>query len=194
MTAPSSDTTAPDASVADAPDATTADRIFKLADHHRVALQTSSALRYTAVQQYVAAAGRDAVRHAVTWGPGSSYDEYAIHPVEMAVSCLGPEVESLMRRGTDPESQLLVNFSKGRTAVINVYNRRKTPYAASITTAKQTRHFTVNTRRLFDDAAVGMLNFFDAGRALVDRRESMAVMRILDAARDPAALKQFIAL
>ena len=175
-----------------APDAATAERIFKLADRHRVALQTSSALRYTAVQKHVAAVDRKEIRHVVTWGPGGSYDEYAIHPVEMTVSCLGPEVESLMRRGTDPESQLLVNFSGGRTAVVNVYNRRKTPYAASITTGKETRYLEVDTKPLFVDAAAALLDFFAAGKEQVDRRETMAVMRILDASRDPAALERFV--
>jgi predicted dehydrogenase len=172
-----------------APDAGAAERIFKLADQHKVALQTSSALRYTAVQKLVA---RDDIRHVVTWAPGGSYDEYAVHPVEMTVSCLGPEAQSLMRRGTDPESQLLVNFSGGRTAVINVYNKRKTPYAASITTAKETRYLEVDTKPLFVDAAAAMIDFFAAGKEQVDRRETMAVMRILDAARDPAALQGFI--
>ena len=177
-----------------APDVATAARIFKLADQHKVALQTSSALRYTAVQKFVAEAGRDQVRHVITWGPGRSYDEYAIHPVEAAVSCLGPEARALMRRGADPESQLLIDFSEGRTAVVNVYNKRKTPYAASVTTAKETRYLEVDTKPLFVDAAAAMLDFFAAGAAQVDRRETMAVLRILEASRDPAALERFIKL
>jgi len=172
-----------------APDAAAAERIFKMADQHKIALQTSSALRYTAVQKSV---NREEIRHIVAWAPGGSYDEYVIHPVEMTVSCLGPEVQSLMRRGTDAESQLLVNWSGGRTAVVNVYVKRKTPYAASITTAKETRYLEVDTKPLFVDAAAAMLDFFSAGKELVDRRETMAILRILDAARDPAALQGFV--
>src|ERR1041384_4331978 len=37
-----------------APDVATAERIFKKADQHQAAVETSSALRYTAVQKYVA--------------------------------------------------------------------------------------------------------------------------------------------
>jgi len=177
-----------------ATDVATAERIFALADRHRAALQTSSALRYTAVQKYVAAAGRDQVRHVVTWGPGRSYDEYAVHPVEAAVSVLGPEAQALQRRGTDPESQLLIDFSGGRTAVVNVYNRRQTPYAASVTTAKETRYLEVDTKPLFVDAAAAMLDFFAAGREQVDRRETLAVMKILEAARNPASLERFVKL
>ena len=175
-----------------APDAAAAERIFRKADQHKVALQTSSALRYTAVQKHVAAVGRDEVRHVVVWSPGGSYDEYAIHAVETAVSCLGPDVQALMRRGTDAESQLLINYGGGRTAVVNVYVKRKTPYAASVTTAKETRYLEVDTKPLFVDAAAAMLDFFAAGKAQVDRRETMAVMKILDASRNPAALKGFV--
>jgi predicted dehydrogenase len=177
-----------------APDVAAGARIFALADRHKVAVQSSSALRYTAVQKAVAAAGRDAVRHVIAWGPGRSYDEYAVHPVEMAVSLLGPEVQALFRRGKEPESQLLIDFSGGRTAVVNVYNRRQTPYAASVTTPKETRYTEVDTKPLFVDAAAAMLDFFAAGREQVDRRETMAVLRILEAARDPAALERFIKL
>jgi hypothetical protein len=169
-----------------APDVASAGRIFASADQHRVALQTSSALRYTAAQKLAKPAE---IRHVVTWGPGRSYDEYAIHPVEMAVSLLGPEAVALRRRGTDPESQLQIDFSGGRTAVVNVYNQRKTPYAASITTSKESRYVEVDTKPLFVDAAAAMLDFFAAGKALIDRRETMAIMRILEASRDPAALE-----
>jgi predicted dehydrogenase len=175
-----------------APDLAAAERIFALADKHGVALQTSSALRYTEVQKQVAAMGRDQVRHAIVWGPGGSYEEYAVHPVETAVSILGPEVKALMRRGTDQDAQLLIDFSGGRTAVVNVHVKRKTPYAASVTTSKETRYWEVDTKPLWNDAATALLDFFAAGKPQVDRRETLAVMRILDAARKPEALERFI--
>lgn len=177
-----------------APDRATADKIFALADEHKVAVQTCSALRYTAVQKYVATAGKDNVRHVVTWGPGSNYDEYVIHPVELAVSCLGHDAVELMRRGTEPESQLLVNFKNGKTAVIHVYNKKQTPFAASVTTTKETKYVEVDTKRLFVDAASSMLDFFAAGKPEIDRRESLTIMSILDAARDPKALEGFVKL
>ena len=177
-----------------APDLATAEKIFALADKHQVALQTSSALRYTNVQKYVKQVGREHVRHAVTWGGGSNYDEYAIHPVEMAISILGPEVVSLMRRGAEPESQLLLNFNGGRTAVVNIYNKHQTPFAASVTTDKETKYLEVDSGQLFVNAAVGMLDFFAAGKALIDRRESLAIMHVLDVAKDPAALERPVTL
>jgi hypothetical protein len=48
-----------------APDVATAERIFKKADQHKAALQSSSALRYTAVQKVVQELGRD--RCGTSW-------------------------------------------------------------------------------------------------------------------------------
>lgn len=175
-----------------APDAATAQKIFDLADKHGTSIQTTSALRYTAAQKYVAEAGADKVRHMVTWGGGRSFGEYSIHPTEIIVSCMGAEAESLMRRGTGDEGQLLVNYSGGRTAVINVYANTKTPFAASVTTTEATAIIPIDGSRIFIDTADAVLDFLDSGEPNIPRAESMAVMRILEAARDPNALKGFI--
>lgn len=174
-----------------APDIETAEAIFALADEHGVAMQTSSALRYTNVQEEVRALEDETLRHMVTWGGGRSFGEYAIHPVELAVSCLGAEAISLMRRGTGAESQLLIDFSGGRTAVINVYTEAQTPYAASITTAQSTRLIEVETGEIFLNTLRAVLDLFETGRPEVPRAESLTVRRILDAAIRPEALSGF---
>jgi len=177
-----------------APDAETAERIFALADEHDVVIETSSALRYTPVQEFVKSVGRDKIRHVVTWGPGGSFDEYAIHPLEMAISCLGHEVEGVMRRGDDRFSQLLLNCSGGRTAVVHVYVGSRTPYAAMVSTSEETRYINGQDGQLFVNAAAAILDFFDAGQSRIDRRETMAIMRILDAARDARSREGFVGL
>jgi hypothetical protein len=170
-----------------APDLPTAKRIFELADKHKTAVQTTSALRYTAVKP-------GPIRHMITWGGGSSFEEYAIHPVEMLISCMGPEAESLMRRGDNAFAQLLINFTGGRTGVVNVHTRGETPFAASVTTERKTKILVVDTSKIFVDTAAAVLDFFESGKPNIDRRESLMIRRILDAAIDPAAQKEFIAL
>jgi predicted dehydrogenase len=177
-----------------APDLATAQQIFALADQHHCAMQTTSALRYTNVQAHVAAAGRDNARHMVAWGGGSSFGEYAIHPVELAVSCMGAQAERLMRRGTGDNSQLLIDFSAGRTAVVNVYTNADTPFAASVTTPQGTQLIMVDGSRLFIDMAAAILDLFDSGRPAIDRAESLMIRRILDVAQTPAALQGFVTL
>jgi predicted dehydrogenase len=175
-------------------DLATARKIFALADKNKVKMQTTSALRYTNVQAYVKEVGRAKVRHMVAWGGGRSFMEYGIHPVEMVVSCMGPGAKRLMRRGTRNQSQLLLDFSGGRTAVINVYVNADTPFSAGVTTDQATKYIAVDGSRLFIDMAAAVLDLFEAGKPNIDRAESLMVRRILDAAEDPRALKGFIKL
>ncbi|MBT6147043.1 MAG: hypothetical protein HN712_22465 [Gemmatimonadetes bacterium] len=176
-----------------APDLATAQAIFALADQHRVAVQTTSALRYTNVQNLVASS-TDPLHHMVTWGGGSSFEEYAIHPVEMIVSCLGPDVLRLMRWEDDPQrSRLLLEWASGATGIVHVYtDGSSTPFAASISSAAETRYVSVDAARIFSDTARAFLELFTTGQPGVNREESLSVRRILDAAAQPEALKQFI--
>jgi hypothetical protein len=176
-----------------APDLKTANEIFALADQHKVKLQTTSALRYTKVQKKVAEIGNDNLKHMIAWGGGSSFAEYAIHPVELVISCMGSQVQSLMRRGIGTYSQLLLNFSNDRTAVVNVYTG-DTPFAASVTSSGGTQYILVDGATLFVNTAAAILDFFDAGEPNIDRAQSLMIRRILDAADDPAAMKGFVKL
>ena len=175
-----------------APDLATAEKIFALADKHKTAIQTTSALRYTNVQKHMK---RGDVRHMITWGGGSSFAEYAIHPLELLISVMGPGATSVMRR-TDGDhfTQLLINFKDSRTGVVNVYTKGETPFAASLTTDKHTELLTVDTSKIFLDTAEAVLDLFESGKPNIDRRESLVIRRILDAAEDPAALGGFVTL
>lgn len=178
-----------------APDARTLGRIFNYADKHDVSLQTTSALRYTAVQQKAAelqGQQGEPVRHIVTWGGGRSFEEYGIHPVEMAVSCLGGEVQGLSRRTHGNFWQLLVNFSQERTATINVSIDSQTAFAATLVTDKRTLHIAPDTSRLFIDAAAAIAAFLRSGTPNIPREESLAVRRILDAAGKAASLNKTV--
>lgn len=178
-----------------APDLDAAAAIFALADAHGVALQTTSALRYTAVQEHVRDAGADGVRHLVAWGGGSSFVEYAIHPVEIAVSCLGADVVRLQRWGEEPRSRLLLEWAGGATAILHVHtDGSSTPYAASVTTAAATNQIAIDTSGIFADTARAFLELFGSGKPNVPRAESLAVRRILDGAERPGARTGFIDL
>ena len=179
-----------------APDLSTALQIFDLADTHGVAMQTTSALRYTEVQEAVVDEGAANLRHLVAWGGGSSFEEYAIHPVEMAVSCLGPDVTRLLRWQDGPDRcRLLLEFSGGRSAVVHVHtDGSTTPYAAALTSTRQTRYVAVDTSRIFRRTAQAFVHLFDTGTPNVARAESLAVRRILDVAALPEAAGAFVDL
>ncbi|MEK7477091.1 MAG: Gfo/Idh/MocA family oxidoreductase [Candidatus Coatesbacteria bacterium] len=175
-----------------APDLATAKAIFALADAHRVPLETNSALRFTAVQAYAREVGRDAIRHMVVWGGGGRLEEYTIHPLELLVSCMGPKAERVMRRGKGEEAQLLIDFSGGRTAVVNVYIGTNTDFAASVTTKQATRYIPVDGGVLFRDATAGILNFLEKRRPTFDRKESLVIRRLIDLTLSPATRRAFV--
>jgi hypothetical protein len=174
-----------------APDLATAKKIFALGDEHQTPVQTTSALRYTNVQPAVK---REELKHMITWGGGSSFGEYAIHPIELLISCMGPEATELMRRQSGEFSQLLISFSDGRTGVVNVYTKGDTPFAAAITTEKETKHLNVETSKIFINNAATVLDLFESRKPNIDRAETLIIRRILDAADDPAALKGWVKL
>jgi predicted dehydrogenase len=176
-----------------APDEATAKKIFALADEHGTPVQTTSALRYTNVQDHVRQSS-DEVKHMITWGGGSSFGEYAIHPLELLVSCMGPAAIELMRRGSGEFSQLLINFRDGRTGVANVYLKGRTPFAAAVTDEKQTTLLPVETSKIFINNAAAVLDLFESGKPNIDRAETLIIRRMLDVAEDSAAMTSFVTL
>ncbi|MEM8864253.1 MAG: Gfo/Idh/MocA family oxidoreductase [Planctomycetota bacterium] len=176
-----------------APDTRAAERIFSLADEAGVAVQTTSALRTTNVQQQ-AASLEHPLRSMSVWAGGASFDEYGIHPVELVVSCLGPDAKRLLITGGVDYPTIVLEYTDDRTAAIHFNATEHVPFDAALTTQTETIHSAVDDSKLFVDAASAILDFFDAGQAIVPREETLAVMRILDAAKNPAARSAFVAL
>lgn len=168
-----------------APDLQTARALFALADQYGIAMQTSSALRYTNIQDYVRGLESQTARHMVIWGGGGSFAEYAIHPLEIAISCMGACVQRLLVLGAEPQRRLLLEFASGRSALVNVFTGASMPYAASVTTDKETRILQPEMAGLFVNAASAMLDLFETGQAAIDRRESLMIQSLLDVAGQP---------
>lgn len=177
-----------------APNLQTAKRIFALADKHRVPMQTTSALRYTSAHDYVQEVGRNKVKHMIAWGGGRSFDEYAIHPTEMVISCMGTNVKRLMRRGSGNHAQILLDFTGNRTAIINLFAKTRTIHSASVTTTTETRYIEVDRTQIFPRSTEAILDLFESGKANIPRKESLLVRRILDVAEQKRARRGFVAI
>jgi hypothetical protein len=176
-----------------APDEPTARQIFALADAHRTPIQTTSALRTTAVQAFVRELPSP-VQSLLVFSSGTTFAEYGIHPVELAVSCLGHDAERVMRLGPEAHPQWLLQFSGNRTALIDFNPEVEIPFSAIVSTQQGSERIEVDGGTLFLDAAASILDFFDAGRPLIDRRESLMVRRILDLAMSDEARGAFVDL
>ncbi len=176
-----------------APDESVAREIFALADAHATPVQTTSALRTTAVQRHVRQLDSP-LQSLIVFSSGASFDEYGIHPVELAVSCLGPEAEAIMRLGPASHPQWILRFSGDRTAIIDFNAMSEVPYSAVVSTERGHEHVPIDGSRLFIEAGASILDFFDAASPLIDRRESLVVRRILDRAMDVEACGRFASL
>lgn len=176
-----------------APDLATAEQIFALADDLGVPVITSSALRFTdEVNAYVSRVGRENVLHMQAWGGGSSFGEYAIHPLELVISAMGPEVEGVMRLGDEEKSQLDLAFSGGRTASVYVYTKGRCSFQAMMTTQEETVYLPVSGGTFFDNLLDHILTFYSAGKETIDRRESLVIRRILDCAERAESRGKFV--
>lgn len=178
-----------------APDLATAERIFALADEHGVPVITSSALRFAdEVNAHVEKVGQENVLHMQAWGGGSSFGEYAIHPLEMVISAMGPEVTRVMRLGDGEKSQLDLLFSGGRTASVYVYTKTRCPFQATVTTQEETTHLPIQSGTYFDNLLAHILVFYAAAEETIDRRESLMIRQILDCAESAESRERFMAL
>lgn len=176
-----------------APDHKTARKIFALADRHRVPIITSSALRCAAsLRKAVAELGRGGIRHMQAWGGGRSFEEYFIHPLEMVISTMGPQVARAMRLIDGANHHAVhLQFADGRSASVFVHANTATAFEAVLTTDEKTVHVSCNADPIFRDLAAMILDFFESGKESIDREETLAMFRVMDAASRKAALGKF---
>lgn len=177
-----------------APDLRTARKIFELADKHRVPVITSSALRCAAsLNRLVAELGRDRIRHMRAWGGGRSFEEYVIHPLEMVIAAMGPQVKEVMRL-TDGRNhhELHLKFGGGRTGSVFVHNNGACPYQAMVTTDEKTAYVNAGSDPYFRDLAILILDFFESGKESIDRNETLALFKVMDAAFSKKAIGKFL--
>ncbi len=164
-----------------APNLAVAEEIFALADHHGIPIQSTSVLRYTEVQEYCRASGLQP-RFAATWATGGNFDEYIIHPVEMIISIMGHEVEAIGHNRVAGFDFIRLKFSGDREGHIHMHLApHAVPYFAVVSNEKETRSIEVDRTKLFASGLNGILDFFrDPTANQIDRRETLAIMRILD--------------
>ncbi|TWT35631.1 Oxidoreductase family, NAD-binding Rossmann fold [Posidoniimonas corsicana] len=170
-----------------------AQQIFDLADQHGAAIQSTSALRSTNVQAYCRESG-ERIRSITVWAGGDTFAEYGVHPIELAVSSLDETPSRMAVISGSPWTTILLEFSRGRTATIHFNASEHLPFEVLVESLAEKRLLRVDDSVLFVNAARCILDFFDAGRALVPREQTMAIMRVLDATRAPEAASTWLDL
>ncbi len=163
-----------------APDLATAQAIFQLADVANIPIQSTSVLRNTEVQEFCLSAPENQPSFVSIWGGGTDFQEYIIHQVEMAVSLLGPDYESLRIERLAHITRIDLTFCGSRAASLHMAAPSEIPFSATVSSPQSTRSFVVDEGRLFVSGLNGILKFFSEGKPTIDRNETLAVMRILD--------------
>ena len=163
-----------------ATDGASAQALFALADRHGVAVQTSSVLRYTALQEHCRSRPEFPPVSIHAWASGDHFREYVIHPLEGVVSVMGPEIEAVEVNGIAGAKRIALRFSGGRQAWVHMHEKHQTPFFYVVSDAERTTPVPVDGGTLFLNGLRGILDFFRAGKALVPREETLAILRVLD--------------
>ena len=114
--------------------------------------------------------------------------------MEMVVSVMGPKIKRAMHLTDGPHHQIQLEFSGGRTASAFVHIGSACNFQAMITTNEKTAHVDCNADPLFRDLCSLILDFFETGKEIIDREESLAICKVLDAASRKQAIGRFLKL
>lgn len=158
-----------------APDRASAIRMFELAEKHGTPMYSSSALRYA--EEYVRA-DKDGIAAISSAGPGR-YENYSIHQIEPIVSLMGCEVRRVMYIGNESSPALLYEFSDGRQASIRHFGW-ECPFSLAVQ-YRSGRAAVLSPNSDFFAAFIrDLVQFFVSGRPTVDRRETIAVITMIE--------------
>lgn len=166
-----------------APDTVAARAIFALADEYGVAIQTSSVLRYTELQVHCADRPEQPPQSISTWASGGNFNEYLIHPLESVVSAMGSEIEAITAEEVAGFTRITLRFSRNRIATIHFHVGHQTPFFHVVSDAERTTPVSIDGSAIFRNGLLGTLDFFRAGKALIPRDETLAIMQAIDTLR-----------
>ncbi len=163
-----------------APDSKTAEEIFALAERYQVKLFSSSALRFATEFR-----GLEGPYRSVNISGAGKIDNYLIHFVEIAVCFMGPDICSVTCIHTGENCTLTLQYKDERIAIINMYAAHHSPsfgVAAEYVDRTIDRPYYIHVGNdYFKQLIQAILTMFDGGNVPVSSRETIAVMKIIDA-------------
>ncbi|MBQ3079159.1 MAG: tRNA (guanosine(37)-N1)-methyltransferase TrmD [Clostridia bacterium] len=161
-----------------APDTAAAKRMFALAEEHSTILCSSSALRFTRNLDKVK--GDENVSFFATTGPGK-ISNYAVHQVEMIVSVMGVKPKRVMVAGNNSARQVVIDYGKNRFAAFT--QAPSLDFVCTVAYEDGTGE-TIVPVDYFPNFIHDMLLFFTGGEPVAKKEETLAIMAILDAAKE----------
>ena len=160
--------------------------IARLAKEAGVPWFSSSSLRFSEVG---AALKFPDVAGAMTFGPGPfephhylDLSWYAIHPVEMLYTAMGPGCESVSRTSGDSADVIVGRWKDGRVGTVRAI-RPYSDYGAVVFRAKEIAEIRPQGAGSYRPLVVEIAKFFQTGKPPVPNEETLEMFAFMDAAQ-----------
>ncbi|MCP5118672.1 MAG: oxidoreductase, partial [bacterium] len=159
--------------------------IARLASEAGVKWWTSSSLRFA---DRVTALEGDGITGAITWGPGPFEEHhhldlswYAIHPIEMLYTLMGPGCVEVTRAYTPDADEITGRWKDGRIGSVRAL-RPYGSYGAIVFRGKEAAQSDPKASTGYRPLVVEIVKFFETGVVPVPVEESLEIFAFMDAA------------
>ncbi|MBM3726068.1 MAG: Gfo/Idh/MocA family oxidoreductase [Acidobacteria bacterium] len=159
--------------------------IARLAKEKGVKWFSSSSLRYSDIVTATKAADASG---AITWGPGPLEEHhqlglswYAIHPIEMLFSILGPGCQEVTRTYTEASDEVTCRWKDGKIGTVRAL-RPYGGYGAVVFHPKKAVQSPANASFSYVPLLKEIVKFFQTGVVPVSNEETLEIFAFMDAA------------
>lgn len=133
----------------------------------------------------------DDARSVVTWGPGpleEHHDKldlgwYAIHPIEVLFTLMGPGCIEVSRRATDDGDLITGTWSGGRLGTVQTLKPYGTYGAVVFRKGGKVVQSPEKPKTGYEDTVVKIADFFKTGRTPVPNEETLEIYAFMEAAQ-----------
>ena len=160
--------------------------IARLAKAAGVPWFSSSSLRFGEI---AASAKLPDTVGAMTWGPGPlephhklDLSWYAIHPIELLFTILGPGCESVTRTASETADVIVGRWKDGRIGTVRAI-RPYSEYGAVVFRSKDVVEVKPGTAGSYRPLVLEIVRFFETGKPPVPNDETLEIFAFMDAAQ-----------
>lgn len=154
-----------------APDRATALRLFDIAEQNHTPMYSTSALRFS---KELADVNKNNIQFINSRGPGT-FEVYSIHQIEPIVSLMGTKAKRIMSIGTAVSPAMVIEFEGGRRAIMS---HIENTFSLGITYDSGEAVVVNDCTEYFERFIANMVEFFNTGRIIVPKEETIAVATI----------------
>ncbi|WP_274362397.1 Gfo/Idh/MocA family protein [Paenibacillus thermotolerans] len=167
--------------------------MFALAEQYRFPLMSCSALRYSvALEECLQEMAGEHIIGADTYGPMSlerthpALYWYGIHSVEMLVAIMGKNCRQVTAFANTDHELVVGEWENGRIGTVRGNRLGNQTFGGAIHSRKLTKHVDVYSRSkpYYASMLERIMHMFASGRSPIDREETLAIIRFIEAANE----------